>query len=173
MTRIPIYQMTYGQDSQGKSGFIFSSEQENIGDQSVVFTIPIPDTFHSHPIDFIESFEFIKVYFPVEVNGEYVELEAKINFPELTFEVPKTNTTVTFVVDNENFLSWYYYFPFSKRQRKTTKYAGQHDKLIRRNNGFLTLLPIDLQEMDKLYTDHKVIFVGLTPNFGELDTSDQ
>lgn len=165
ISRIPIYQMTYGKNNEGEFGLMFSSEQGDNGSQSVVFAIPILESF-KHPFRFIESIEHVSVYFPFEMEGVYYELEAKIEFPELFFQVPNTDIVITFSFDLENTFNWSI-LPFIRR--KEMNYIGKDEGLILPNIGFLTLMPIDLQEMDSLYLKYRAIFVGLTPNFGELD----
>lgn len=67
--RIPVYQMTIGQNSEGKSGLIFSSEQKETSSQAVVFAIPVVEQYH-HPFDFIEHVDMQQVYFPFEMEGK-------------------------------------------------------------------------------------------------------
>ena len=166
MERIPVYQMTMGQDKEERQGLIFPSEQDNLGNQSIVYTIPIIDRFH-HPFDFIESLENLVVYFPFETDGQYYELDARINFPEIIFSVPKTDFKIAFLIDTEIFSNWNFY-PFL-RGRRNLKYVGDFDKLVYPNNGFITLAPVDLYLMDELYLRHRGIFVGLTLNFGNIE----
>ncbi|MBE7171835.1 MAG: hypothetical protein INR73_14705 [Williamsia sp.] len=171
MTRIPIYQMTYGQNSQGNTGLMFTSEQENFTSQSILFTVPIIEPF-AHPIDVFNYVESYKFYFPFLLNERYMELEAKVNFPEFVFNVPETKYQVAFEADADNFYNWQYYlslvFKSPKRPlHRNLKYVGNADKLIpNKTFGFVTLAPIDLYEMDELYLEHKGVFVGLTSNFG-------
>jgi hypothetical protein len=171
MRRIPIYQMTFGQDQSGKPGLVFTSEQKEYGSQSILFAIPIIESFH-HPFDLIESIEHQAIYFPFQMGEKYYELEAKINFPELTFSVPDTDIQISFEIDIDSFSNWYY-FPFRKDLYKKKKYIGKANNLILKNNGFLTLMPVDLFEMDELYLKHNGIFVGLTPNFGQIENIDK
>ncbi|RZL25218.1 MAG: hypothetical protein EOO96_23150, partial [Pedobacter sp.] len=88
MTRIPIYQMTFGQNAKEVDGLVFTSEHENNGNQTILFTIPIIEPFEN-PFDFIEYFERSTFYFPFLLNGRYMDLEAKVEFPEFTFDVPE------------------------------------------------------------------------------------
>lgn len=166
MSRIPIYQMAFGQNADNEKGLVFTSElPENIM-PSIIFTIPILFTSR-HPMD-IEDFFYINTfYFPFSLNNEYLEIEAKVNFPEMIFNVPNTEFQVAFDVDIDGFYNWHY-FPFRIRKRRTLRYLGKEKKLVIENNGFLFLLPTDILEMDELYMKHKGIFVGLTPNFGNI-----
>lgn len=156
--------MTFGQGSDGKPGLVFASEQEEYGNQSVLFTIPILDDFR-HPVEFIDYLEHTTIIFPFQLGEEYLELKGKINFPEITFEIPKSDIKITFEIDNDNIFSWHV-FPFRRRPYRNMKYVGNQTNLILKNHGFLILQPIDLYEMDELYLKHKGVFVGLTPNFG-------
>lgn len=167
ISRIPIYQMAFGQGSDGKPGLVFASEQSEYESQSVLFAIPITDEFH-HPFEFIDYLEHSSVIFPFQLEDEYYELKGKINFPEITFEIPKTDIKITFEIDNDNIFSWQV-FPFRRRPYQNMKYVGEQTSLILKNHGFLILQPVDLYEMDELYLKHKGIFVGLTPNFGNND----
>lgn len=166
-SRIPIYQMTYGQEAEGKPGLVFTSEQEEYGNQSILFTIPILEIF-LHPIELIDYLKHTDIVFPFELDGEYYDLKGKIEFPEITFEVPKIKIKITFEIEYDYVFNWHI-FPFRRRSFKGMKYVGKHTKLILRNHGFLILQPVDLYEMDELYLKHKGIFVGMTPNFGNND----
>lgn len=170
MTRIPIYQMTYGQDKEGKPGLVFTSEQEDYDSQSILFAIPIVEPFR-HPFDFIDNFEHQTIYFPFLLGDKYFDLEAKMNFPELVFTVPDKNIQITFEIGIDNMWGWDF-FPFRRQPFKYTKYVG-NQKLLLKNNGFLTLLPVDLYEMDELYNKHQGVFVGLTPNFGNFNDNNR
>lgn len=167
MARIPIYQMSFGQNKESEKGLIFSSELPEYSMQSIIFTIPIPSNFH-HPMEFEDYFYLNTFFFPFSLNDEYLELDAKVNFPEMIFNVPNTDFQITFDIDIESFYNWRY-FPFRIRKNRMTKYVGEKKNLIYKNDGFLTLLPTDIVEMDELYLKHKGIFVGLTPNFGNTE----
>jgi hypothetical protein len=164
MSRIPIYQMIFGQGNDGKPGLVFTTEQEEYSNQSVLFTIPIVDNFH-HPLEFIDYLEHSKVIFPFQLGEKYYDLEGTINFPEITFAIPETEIKIIFEIDNDNFFGWHF-FPFRRKPYQKMKYVGKQNNLIVKNEGFIVLQPVDLYEMDELYLKHKGIFVGLTPNFG-------
>lgn len=166
MARIPIYQMAFGQNTDYKKGLIFTSELPENSMPSIIFTIPILSNFR-HPLDFEDFFYLNTFYFPFSLNNEYLEIEAKVNFPEMIFDIPKTEFQVAFDIDTEGFYNWSY-FPFRIR-RRSLKYVGKEKHLIFKNDGFLPLLPTDIFEMDELYIKHKGIFVGLTPSFGNIE----
>ena len=177
-TRIPIYQMSFGQDENGNSGLVFPSEQENYGNQSIIYVIPIIEDFDHfiYPFDYFENLE---IYFPFEMKGEYYELKAKIEFPELKFSIPNTLFQISFEIDINESLRWDpYYFRTRLLQRPygSLNYIGHESKIITKNNGFLALTPIDIFEMDELYNEYRGVFVGFTPNFGnssELNFTDR
>lgn len=166
---VTVYQMTYGQDNEGNAGLVFTTEQEEYGNQSVLFTIPITDNFpFHHPMEFVEYLESVRITFPFQLNEEYYELEGKVNFPEVVFNIPNSDIKITFEIDNDHIFYWHV-FPFRRRPYRKLKYVGKQKHLIKDNNGFLILQPVDLYEMDELYLKHKGVFVGLTPNFGNSD----
>jgi len=165
MARIPIYQMTYGQNQEGEKGLVFTTEQTEYNNQSLIFTIPIVKTF-DHPFDIHYYFESNKFYFPFSLNEEYLELEATVSFPEMIFRIPNTEYQVAFEVDMDYFYPWWLLRRNSFRRQE---YVGKFNHLIDSNHGFVILLPVDLYEMDELYTEHSGIFVGLTPNFGNIN----
>lgn len=171
MTQIPIYQMTYGQDYEGKPGLVFTSEQEGYGSQSFLYAIPILEPF-SYPFDLIENFERQTFYFPFLLGDKYFDLEAKVIFPDLIFTIPEKDIQITFAIDTEKFLNWDY-FSFKRQLNRQTKYVGKENKFLIKNYGFLNLLPVDLYEMDELYNNHKGVFVGLTPFFGTFNDDDR
>lgn len=169
MHRIPIYQMSYGQNNESENGFVFSSELSEYSLQSIAFTIPLPSNLH-HPMDFEDYFDLNTFFFPFSLDEEYFELEAEINFPEMTFKVPKTDFNITFEIELENFYDWrYVLLPMGKNR---IRYVGKEQNLIYKNDGFLSLLPTDVMEMNELYLKHNGIFVGLTPNFGNIQNLD-
>jgi hypothetical protein len=158
--------MAYGQDNEGKPGLVFTSEQQEYDSQSILFAIPLVEQF-THTFDLINDLKHAQIYFPFLLADEYLELDAVINFPDLKFTIPDKDIQITFAIDTDNLWEWEF-FPF-RRLFKGAKYVGNAQKLIVKNNGFLTLLPIDLFEMDELFNEHKGVFVGLTPNFGTVD----
>jgi len=164
--KIPVYQMTFGQDAEGKAGLVFPSEQESHDNHSILFTIPIIEPFHNQ-FDLLEFLDHQTIYFPFLLDEKYYELEAEINFPELVFTIPEKNTKILFQIDDADF--YWRFFPFGRHITRKTKYVANQTKLIPKNDGFLSLLPIDLFEMDELYNEHKGVFVGFTPNFGNSD----
>ncbi|SRR5258706_677921 len=171
MTPIPIYQMAYGQDNEGKPGLVFTSEQEGYDNQSILFAIPVVEPLN-HPFEFIERFEHQTIYFPFLLEDKYLELKAKVNFPDLIFAIPNKDIQITFTIDTDNFWGWDF-FSFRRQFKGHTKYVGKQNKLLLNNNGFLTLLPVDLYEMDELYNKHRGVFVGLTPNFGNFNDNER
>jgi hypothetical protein len=167
MARIPIYQMAFGQNDDHESGLIFTSELPENSMPSIIFTIPVPSNFR-HPMDFEDFFYFNTFHFPCFIDNEYLEIEAKVSFPEMLFNVPNTDFQIAFDIDTDASYYWRY-FPFRIRKRRNLRYVGKEKRLILNNDGFLTLLPTDILEMDELYLKHKGIFVGLTPNFGNIE----
>lgn len=165
--------MRFGLDENKNVGLLFASETDEFSDQSVVFTVPLVDE-PRHPFALMDYFQQQSFYFPALLDQEYLEIEAKVDFPALIFTVPKTDFTISFELDLDPF----YYFElwqdlspyppsmFPNRRRKL-KYVGKDSKLVPANRGFVPLLPLDVFEMDELYIKHKGVFVGLTPNFGE------
>ena len=171
MARIPIYQMSIGQNKEGVNGFVFSSELEEHDSLSIIFTIPITSPF-DHPSGIEEYFYFNTFYFPFSLRDKYLELEAKVNFPDMVFEVPNTDFQVTFEIGQNDFYNWPLY-RFRRNRYGKHRYVGNKNNLIKSNEGFITLLPVDLIEMDELYLQHRGTFVGLTPNFGRIETTNE
>ena len=169
MIRIPVYQMTYGLGKGGSYGLVFTSELETSSSQSILFTIPVIK--YSHPIIFLEEIRYSRnytIYFPFLLGERYFNLEAEINISELIFTVPETDFQITFEIDLDESINRLL-SPYRERVLVISNYVGNEEQLILPNYGFLTLLPVDLYEMDELYIEHKGVFVGLTPNFGTLD----
>jgi hypothetical protein len=159
--------MTFGQNADNEKGLVFTCElPENIVG-SIIFTIPILSPLR-HPLDIEKFFNFNTFYFPFSLNNEYLEIEAKVNFPQMIFKVPNTEFQVTFDI-HINGLYTGHYFPFLIRKRRTLKYLGKEKQMVMKNDGFLVLLPTDILEIDELYIKHKGVFVGLTPNFGNIE----
>lgn len=166
MTTLTVYQMTFGQSSEGKPGLVFTTEQEEYGNQSVLFVVPIiEDLHHHHPFEFINYFEQMEISFPFQMGEEYLELKGRVSFPEVSFKVPNSDLVINFEIDSDNVYNWRV-FPYRRKPYRKMSYVGRHSNLIKKNFGFLVLQPVDLYEMDELFLTHKGVFVGLTPNFG-------
>jgi hypothetical protein len=160
ISRIPIYQMTFGQGDKGKPGLVFASEQAENKSQLVLFTIPVIDGFQRQ-VNLIDYLEYSTLIFPFELENNYYELKGKINFPEIIFEIPKTDLIIKFEIYNQLNFRGHFHRPYPRME-----YVGMKKSVILKNHGFLVLKPIDLNEMNELYSKQKGIFVGLTPNFG-------
>ena len=160
ISRIPIYQMTFGQGNNGKSGLVFASEQAENKSQVVLFTLPVIDGFQRQ-FNLKDYLEYSTLIFPFEHENKYYELKGKINFPEIIFEIPKTDIIIKFEIYNQLNFRGHFHRPYPRME-----YVGMQTSLILKNHGFLVLKPIDLNGMNELYLKHKGIFVGLTPNFG-------
>ena len=170
MALIPIYQMTYGQDNHGNEGLVFASEQENTTNQSIMYVIPILENYE-HAFEIIDSLEFDTIYFPFLLGEKYFNLKARLNFPELIFDIPETNGgKIVFQIEGDHQFTLDFNYPFRSKRKffKKLKYVGFEKGFVVKNNGFIALLPIDIFEMDALYNEHQGIFVGMTPKFGEL-----
>src|SRR5579872_2587790 len=107
MSRIPIFQMTLGYNEIGELGLIFSSEtnsyntdKESIpyNSQSIIFAIPFDNLYNNNP-NILEFWTANTFYFPCLAGKEYTDLEAKIEFPDLIFSVPKTEYKIIFQVN--------------------------------------------------------------------------
>ena len=145
MPRFPIYQMTFAKDLRGDIGLVFPSEQREYDDQSVIFVVSrYPGIDGPYPND--NTF-----YFPILRDGEYMELDAKLYDyeNELAFSIPGATYEVSFFADRD---SWF-------------NYVGNEQRFSRELNYYCNLIPIDLAEMDELYYEENLVFVGLTPEF--------
>lgn len=149
--------MTIGQGRDG-IGYIFSSEQQEFGNQSLLFVIPVIENIR-YPLNIISYLESYQFYFPVLLKDRYSELDGEFYFPEIVFSIPETDIKITFSVEDGSFT----------RQilnlKRSMKYVGNQSQAIVKNYGFIQLMPIDINEMDELYFSHNAIFVGLTPKF--------
>jgi hypothetical protein len=163
--RIPIYQFTLGQNQQGDFGLLFPLEIEENSSQSILYAIPIIDKFQD-PFHFIQNLSEVQFYFPFLLDEEYYELEGKVNFPEITFEVPNTEYRIVFEIEDRVY-RWPPFYFFEKKIYPYQKYVGKFNAFLGNTNGFLFLEPTDIFEMDDLYFEHKGVFIGLTPNFGK------
>ncbi len=164
--------MAFGYDNQGSMGLFFSDEIENNTGQSVLFVLPIPPDVNYHPIELSHYFVDKQIFFPFELNGEYLPLEAQVNFNELIFYIPKVNIEVVFEIDMETFFtSFWQKRYFISKQPNIFRYLGKHN--IPSNYIFIPLIVVDLYKMDELYLKHKGIFVGLTPNFPNRNKVDE
>jgi hypothetical protein len=163
MSRIPIYQMTIGQNENGKIGLLFSDEEASFGNQSIVYAIPIRHDSRDL-FEIVHDMERQEIYFPFEMEGKYYELDAKIRFPEFRFSIPESDTEIVFEAEQEQYWPEYFLRPFPRLVRQY-KYVGNRGQLLQSYESFVSLLPYDIFEMDDLYLKRKGIFVGWTPAF--------
>jgi hypothetical protein len=161
--------MSFGQDSDGQIGLVFTTEQPADTNQSILFALPLPDQL-VHPLKLIDLLEHEAIYFPFLLGDKYYNLRGEVSFPEVVFTVPGIGIQITFEIDGRELFDWTFYRPI-KRKTNRLKYVGKQNNYIERNTTFLNLLPVDLLSMDDLYNDHGGVFVGFTPNFGSFEVT--
>lgn len=156
--RIPVFQMVL-KENNNTIGLVFSTEMEEFVSQSILFVIP---KFINGKL-LSENFEDVLVYFPVDANSEYVELESTIRNKLLNFNTSVENIEISFEVqfDNKSFEQL--------KLEKVLKYIGKENYLL--NKEFYVISPKSIRKMDKLYLKHKITFVGMTPKFGNLNNN--
>lgn len=160
--KIPIFQLTYCLDEEQKPGLCFPSEAKETSNPSLVFGIPVLlgyDAYWGLPA-YLQENQF---YFPVNINGRYAEVTASLEFPNLVFNLPGLIQQITFEMDLPQF------FPppnITKDQLYQIYKGGQ---LTFRNLRFITLSAVSILAMDDLYLTNHIVFVGYTPNYGEIN----
>lgn len=164
MMVLPVYQMGLGEDDNGKPGLVFTTELDN-DNQSLIFAIPIPEGY-LHTFELLDEMDNKQIVFPFLLKDKYYNLVGEINFTEVVFRVPEVDIRVVFELNDIGFLA---YSPFVRRPFRYNKYVGKHKSLLVKHEGFLAIAPADMSELNDLYSQHKGVFVGFTPNFGQLD----
>lgn len=149
----PIFQMCYGWDIPAiHYGWIFAIESRIY--QSISYTIPWTTEGS------IKDFEY---YLPGEIKGEYADFKVKCSGEVFLLEHGILKQPLRFTA----------YYPYEHLNLpgdpfiRTLPYVGEHKDLIKPYRLFLHLIPIDLFQMDRLYEEQSVAFVGLTPTFGK------
>jgi hypothetical protein len=164
---LPVYQLCLSFDSaQDKFGFVFPSEIPDSEYPAIHYCIPITEALVHGPLWTHEFMSHHKIYFPMSINGNYKEVIGEFDFPNVVFRVPDTNYQITFDIDlfdSGHFPFFYYDFP---NMKKLYTYIGKQTNLMVKNIGFISLIPIDSNELDHLYKEHNALFVGLTSKFG-------
>lgn len=162
--------MAFGQNSEGKEGLLFASELEENDYPSVMFVVPVINSLADTNglWGYLEKGDF---YFPILLGDKYIELKAKVNLPYFNFAIPGIDISYSFELEVNSVYPWPIIL-LNRAREKPFKYIGSHDSFLVKNDGFFSLLPIDLYEMDQLYYEHKGVFVGYTPNFPEKIVND-
>lgn len=167
--RLPIFQFVIGINSEGEEGLLFSSELEGDESQSICFAVPVPRNI-THPFEVQDFLYHSNFYFPfvfdrVEDNGEILELEPEVDFPELIFRVPRFEKEIIFNFDVfPSEFEWEWRFGRRKFSKYFPKYVG--NSLLSKSQPCVFLSTEDVFLMNDLYEQQGGVFVGLTTNFG-------
>ena len=157
----PIFQMRLGLGPSHEVGWLFPSEgtpdEGEAGSwYAPCFTIAWrPDT----------SFTNAEYFLPGERKGEYVEF--KFRFDGHMFVCHHGSSTIRLAVHDpaapQDFrgLPFYRVFPYIGSETHVLGHYGESGPF-----AFLPLMPLDLIEMDRLYLQSQIVFVGVTSTFG-------
>jgi hypothetical protein len=129
---------------------------------SLVFDIPVLlgyDAYWGLPA-YLQENHF---YFPVNWNGRYEQITASLEFPNLVFSIPSLKQLITFELD----LPQFFPPPSITKDQLYQVYKGGNPAL--RNLRFLKLSAVSILAMDNLFLENDIVFVGYTPNYGEIN----
>jgi hypothetical protein len=153
----PIFQMRVEQDAD-RQGWVLSDE----GDVSNEFATPAFTIALPFGSGFGTSLpDGSKYGFPVEIEGRPRVLVAKVTgagsltfqYGGLTVRWAYGEWTTHRVMQN--------IYSYIGREASTLAFYGKIDGYV-----FGSLAPLDLMTMDRLYLQHRVVFVGVTKSFG-------
>lgn len=175
--RLPIFQMTWA-EKNGEFGLMYPSEIE-YDSQDFSFVIPVPVGY----INNRPRFDRLKTnilktqyFFPVEIAGEYMEVNGEVDIKEDLFE-PDNDNTVKFIIPNGTSVEFYIDLFFLKslyrvkgiNRVKMSQYIGNFKKPVFEDFVFIPIIPKNAKILNDLYINHQGIFVGYTKDFGVFD----
>lgn len=154
----PVFQMRLGLSAQSQVGWVFPGEEEKNGGShySPAFTIAWrPDV----------SFKDAEYVVPGEIKGEYAHFhfrfDAGIFVLRLKGSLIRLAMLDPFAPQDPRGLPFYRVFPYLGKNAGVLEYYDKSDF-----HSFMPLVPLDLLEMDRLYIESRMVFVGVTPTFG-------
>jgi hypothetical protein len=153
----PVFQMHLGLGPALQVGWLFSGEEEQPSYHSPAFTVAWrPDL----------SFKEAEYIFPGEVRGEYAHFRFRFDGSLFVLRLDKSFIRLALrdplsLPQDFRGMPFYRVFPYVGRNQSVLEYYGKSDFY-----SFLALTPLDVLEMDRLYLDSRVAFVGVTPRFG-------
>lgn len=158
MMRLPIFQLTYKLQN-GKLGLVFPSELP-YEVQEFGFFLPVPvwnfnlNIWPPYPDSLFDAFQY---YFPVELDGKYLELDAASSVKD-PFQV-----SINFSMKNQNVE--FIFNPF-RPVREYFRYAGNFRSSDFSQFVFYELDISSIATLNQLYNEQGGIFVGYTSNYG-------
>ena len=151
MTKRPIFQMCLNMQGS-EQGWVFPGEKDAEGVTSPVFTIA-----WRHGI----SMTRVVYFMPGEIKGEpaifkFVPDDGK------RLVLQHQGVRIDLSVD-------------SGSSRKGFRYIGRRSDVLEwygknEEHNFVAVVPTNLKELDRLYTEHRVVLVGITLAFGLLSS---
>ena len=154
MATLPVFQMKLGLDENSRPGWLLADEEPDES-TSFVFTIPF------HPTTY--PFEEVELRMAGERGGQFEEF--RLTYNGRVFVEPTTG--VRFALHDPFAPSDFRGLPFTNAFRYV---GGRVDTIrlygVQADALYMALAPLDLNLMDHLFVDQKLIFAGTTSAFG-------
>jgi hypothetical protein len=153
MVRLPVFQMKLGLDASSRPGWIFADEGQDEA-ASMAFVIPL---LPLHPFDRVElslagerAGKFTE--FTLVFNGHtFVEARTAIRFALHDIFAPTDLRGLPFANS----------FPYIGTHFETLDWYG-----LSAGTSFMPVSPLDLDRMDLLFVEQRIIFSGTTFSYG-------
>jgi hypothetical protein len=151
--RLPVFQMKLGLDAASRPGWLLADEGPDDA-ASIAFTIPF---LPGHPFDQVE------LSLAGERNGQFEEFTLRFN--GYVFVEPGTGVRFSlhdpFAPADFRGIPFMHSFSYIGSGGET---LGQYG--VSPTAPFLELSPLDLDRMDPLFLENKLVFAGTTQSFG-------
>lgn len=174
MKRLPIFQLVWGNSHNDKFGLMFPSELEY---ESASFTYAIPvqilDGNQRPNYSQLDQVLFsTRYYFPVDVAGLFTPIEGRID----ESKVAQNNYSIGFRMPDGQLASFEidvyatrsFYRLKGMKITSLNKYVGKYRHGIFDTCAFIPLNPMDVSILNEAFRVSKIIFVGQTSTYGEI-----
>ena len=157
---LPIFQLSLMPSKSGKYGLVFPEESYSIS--TLTFAIPVPSR---------ENIQTNRLVFPSLINGNYIDFQVQWDKSRSLINVYVSKDSIirfNLIRNTKSFLRK----EFSSRRQgfKLIPYIGKYQHRLRMIEGFILLKPANIEEIDRLYEERKIVLIGFTPKFGRRDS---
>jgi len=172
MLHRPVFQMVIAEQNNGAPGLIFSAELPYDYSQNIAYCIPWDIEF-SKLIYEVES--KLALVLPFAKGEQVYKLGGRVSFPFVHFDLNKLGLreTVSFrflLQDHVPRSILSRILPFrlfgSRRALLEYSYMGSSAVFTSREQSFVMIAPLLVEQLDQLYLKERIVAVGFTPMFG-------
>ncbi|GAB5514003.1 hypothetical protein [Rhodopirellula baltica] len=159
-----VCQMTWSSNRSGVKGLVFSDELADDDGQAFGYWLPLR-------VRDLSLFDFgmlafglpdYQVRFPCTLRNEEIELATRMSSTELSFSISQFDETISFEL---NLALASLLVSETPPYFAHEKYVGEID-IPRDRLVFVEMLPVDIELMNEMFQEHRLVFVGQTKSFG-------